>query len=431
MKQRPARRPPLAERLAETAVWILLVVTPLVVVPTARDPFRLPKLLVAEWLALASLIPLAWLARSVPAIRPRDLWASPAVRAVAPALLVATAGLATSAHPLHVREGLADLWIGAACLVGWSLGLSSGRLDRLLGGLLWPASAVALLGILQFHGLWEPLGFAGVHDPRLTVTSTTGNPGDLAAFLVLPCLVAQRRLAGSRPGLARWGAAAALAVCIYGLAITQTLAAVAAVAVGTLAFWWVRLPRRAAVAGLAAGAALAAVLVLAVAPLRGRVAGKLGELRSGDLNTVLTGRLDGWRAAVWMLGEHPLAGVGHGAYRPEFVPAKLALLERDVPFYERHEQPVFANAHNEYLEVAAEWGLPGLVALGWGIWCLAAAARRTGSAGDPDRALAWAGLAGVAVLALAHFPFRIALVAFPALLFLAWICRRGAPGEAR
>ena len=220
------------ERLAELAVWALIVVTPLVVLPTARDPFRPPKLLVAEWLALASLLPLAWLLRTVPAIRPRDLWASPAVRAVVPALAVATAGLATSAHPLHVREGLFDLWIGAACLVGWSLGLSGERLERLLGGLLWPASAVALVGILQFHGVWEPLGFAGIHDPRLTVTSTTGNPGDLAAFLVLPCLIAQRRLAGSRPGLARWATAAALVLCVYGLAITQTLAAIAAVAAG-------------------------------------------------------------------------------------------------------------------------------------------------------------------------------------------------------
>ena len=42
------------------------------------------------------------------------------------------------------------------------------------------------------------------------------------------------------------------------------------------------------------------------------------------------------------------------------------------------------------------------------------------------RALAWAGLAELAVLSLAYFPFRVALVAWPAVLFLAWVLRRSA-----
>jgi hypothetical protein len=49
-----------------------------------------------------------------------------------------------------------------------------------------------------------------------------------------------------------------------------------------------------------------------------------------------------------------------------------------------------------------------------------------GGGGEPeDRALAWAGTAALAALALVDFPFRIALVAFPALLFLSWVFRRG------
>jgi hypothetical protein len=34
-------------------------------------------------------------------------------------------------------------------------------------------------------------------------------------------------------------------------------------------------------------------------------------------------------------------------------------------------------------------------------------------------------VAALAVLSLVYFPFRIALVAFPAILFLSWVFRRG------
>jgi hypothetical protein len=172
---------------------------------------------------------------------------------------------------------------------------------------------------------------------------------------------------------------------------------------------------------------------------------------------VLTGRLDGWRTALWMLEEHPWAGVGQGAFRAEFVPAKLALLDRGAAFLSG-EQQNFVNAHDEALEVGADLGVPGLLALAWGLAVVTSAARLRmaaavagmprvsagggasqvpAAAGDPDggaahRALgadgafAAGGLAALGVLCLVDFPFRVALVAFPALLFLAWILRPAA-----
>ena len=307
------------------------------------------------------------------------------------------------------------------------MGLPCERLESLLRGLLGPASALALIGILQFHDLLQPLRIYGVaYDPRLALTSTAGNPGDLGAYLVLPCLIAQWLLARGTSGVrARWGTVAALGVCLYALLLTRTLAALAALALASLILWGLRLPRRRAVRLRAGGAALAAVLVLAVPPLRERVFEKVAQARQGQLNAVLTGRLDGWNAALWMLRENPWTGVGHGAFRPEYVPAKLALLDRGVEFYPQQVLVVFANAHNEFLEVGADSGWPGLLALGWGLWVLGVTLRRrTGETGEPgDAAFAWAGVAALAVLSLAHFPFRIALVAFPAILFLAWVLR--------
>ncbi len=486
----PAERP-LAERLALLPLWLLAVVPPLYFVPSAKDPFRLPKLMLAEWLAIASLVPLAWALRRVEVVRWRDLWRQPAIRALLPLVAVATAGLATSAHPLHVREALADLWIGAACLVGWSAALPAGRLERVLVGLLWPAAALAVIGILQFHGLHLLAVAPALGGARYAVTSTAGNTGDFAAFLVLPCLVAQWRLArGAAAGAAesttvaggagerdaagrgrrlggRWGwLAAALALCAYAIAVTQTLAALVALLLGSLTFWFGTLRRGGAglrwlAAACAAAALLAAGAVAAVPALRGRMAEKVSLARRGEWNHVLTGRLDGWRAALWMLEEHPWAGVGQGAFRAEFVPAKLALVDRGAAFLSG-EQQNFVNAHDEPLEVGADLGVPGLLALAWALAVVTSAARLRmaaavagmprapagggasqvpAAAGDPDGgaahgalgadgAFAAGGLAALGVLCLVDFPFRVALVAFPALLFLAWILRPAAAEAA-
>jgi O-antigen ligase len=431
-------QPGLDLRLGTFFLWLLVLLPPFLFASMVKESFRQPKLLASEWFALASLACLAWGLGRVGTVRPADAWRLPAVRIVLPALVIATAGLATTRHPFHAREGLIDLWIGAAALVGWSAALPAPRLRRLLEGLLWPAAALALIGIVQFHGIWQPLDLVNL-DPgsRLAITSFAGNPGDLGAYLVLPILVAQdalrRRLtAGERTDrrgvLAAWGAALALAACLYALFLTQTLAAVAAVALGTLLFWSARLSLRRALIALAAGTLLAALLAVAVPPLRHRIAEKARQAANGDLNGVLTGRLDGWRTAVWMLRQHPLAGVGHGAYRAEFVPAKLALLDQGVSFYPGLTQSSgFANAHNELLEAGADWGIPGLLALAWGLWVLLQALRKGGRAPD-ERALAWSGVAALAVLSFVDFPFRVALVAFPALLFLSWVLRT--PEEA-
>ncbi|MFP3941489.1 MAG: O-antigen ligase family protein [Thermoanaerobaculia bacterium] len=448
----------LLRRVGDLAVWAVVVVAPFAVSVTANDTFRLPKLLVSEGLGLASLAAFALAAVLDPAPPGRSVpwWRSRALVALAPLLLVVTAGLATTSAPVHVRQASIDLWIGAACLVGWSLALDSERLGRLVRALAIPGSLMALLGILQFHGVFRPFQFTeGEEGFRLGVTSLAGNPGDLGDYLVLPALAAQWGLArslgemrrsgkkrGARSGPLLW--AGALAVIVYGMVATQTLTAAVALLAASAVYWSLALPaRRAAVAAVVA-AGLAVGVVALTPPLRERMADLEQAVTRGEWNTALTGRLDGWRAAGWMLRQRPWTGVGHGAYRAVFAEARFELQDEGVEFYRGHADPFFANAHNELFEAAAEWGSPGLLALAWGLAVLTGAlltGRRRPGGGPTGRenAFAWAALAGLAVLAAGHFPFRLALVAFPYLVLLAWLFRRadegveseGEPGEPR
>ncbi len=417
-KTPPRRR---AEQLGLWTLWLLFMLLPVACAPAAHESFRLPKLLIAESLALASLVFLTLRLRSVGRIDWRAVLRQPVLWAALPMLAVATSGLLTSDHDLHVRDGLASLWIGTACLIGWSLALDAGEHRRLLDGLILPAVVLSVLAILQFHRLFNPFRFEEQVGERIGLTSLAGGAFDLAAFLALPCLVAQlgwHEATGAR----RWAWAAAGLTCGYAMVASQTLAALVALGVSTLVLWFVLLPRRRFAAVAAVVAFVGVASGLGFGPLRERLDRKLESLRTGNLNRVVTGRLDGWRAAAWMVREKPWTGVGHGAYRAAYGNARLALASEGVAFYSSQHRAYFVNAHSDVLEALAEWGLPGGAALAWGVFVLARAHRRMAAvAARHDVALAWAGLVALAILAVTNFPLRIALTAYPAILFLSWI----------
>lgn len=419
-------RPVAGSRIAKLGfltLWVLLLLAPMAFSGSGNESFRLPKLFLSEVLALLSLVFLVVRLADVERLDLRAFLRLPAVAASLPMLLVATSTLWTSDYPQHVRSSLPSLWIALACLVAWSSLLSVREHYELLRGLMVPAATLALLAVLQFHRIYSPFEFErDVAARRTGLTSLAGSAFDLAAYLVLPCLVVQVVWLAEKEPRWRWGWGAAGALVLYALIATQTLTALVAFAAGTVVLWFLRLPRRRFLA-VAAGLALVALAAsLTVAPLRHRLERKWNSLQAGDYNQVLTGRLDGWNAALWMAREHPLVGVGHGAYRAEFGRAKEALKQAGVQFYRSQHQVYFTNAHSDPLEAIAEWGALGAAALAWGLWVLLRAVRRVTVAGSAsDAALMWAGLTVLAILALTNFPLRIALVGYPALLFVSWI----------
>ena len=416
-------------KLGLLVLWLLFLLVPVAFSRTAQENFRLPKLLLSEGLGLASLLLLSWRLRTVERIDWRAALRRPSVLAMLPLLAVATSGLLTSAHPLHVREGLVSLWIAVACGVGWSFALSSAEHRALLRGMIIPATALSVLAILQFHELFNPFRFEREVGERIGLTSLAGSAFDLAAYLVLPCLSAQVAVFEAKSVGLRWAWGLAGGVCLYAIAASQTLTALAALGLGSIVLWLRLLPRRRSGVALLLIAAIGAALALGVGPLRERLSRKAAALSRGDVNRVLTGRLDGWRAALWMLRQKPLTGVGHGAYRAEFGLAKEALRRQGVRFYRSQHQVHFSNAHSDFLDTLAELGVAGGVALSWGIYLLIRTLRRC-SAERSDLALMSAALVVLSILALTNFPFHIALAGYPALLWISWIFATGREVEA-
>lgn len=427
-RSRSARPPFSAAVFSTAAVWtigLLLAAVALVFDPRMTDGFRAPKLWLAEILALVSVLPLSTRLLAAGTIDLRPLARQPALRAVVPLLLVAALSMLVSEAPRISAGALASLAIGAAALVGWSTGLPRPRLRGLLAFFLAPAALLAGLGILQFHGWFRPFDFAGLREAtRLGITSLAGGSGDLGAVLAFAAILAQAEIL-RRKGAARWAVAVALTLLVYGALVTQTLTAVAALGVSSLVFWTRILPRKRRLPVLAGLAVAAVVLIALVAPLRERVVSLGQRLAEGEINVVLTGRLDPWHVAVRQLLDHPVLGIGHGAFEASFAETKLELVEEGVRFFPGQAQVMFDTVHNEVLQVGAEWGVLGLLALGWALWVVIGSIRslppETGEPGEHDRALAWAGLAALAVLSVTFFPFHLGLTAYPAVLFFAWL----------
>lgn len=444
--RRPERRPvetspaPAGARRWQPALlglWALVLFPPFLFDPDLTDNFRLPKESASEVAALLSIALLGW--RLVEWWRERradgvDGWrrwlAEPVVQAVLPLLVLATLTVLTAEQTARVTQALPSLWIGCAALVVWSLTVTSTERRRLLLGVTAVATLIAFFGILQFHRLFDPFRFDEVLTDRLAMTSLAGGAFDLAGYLLIPILFAQAGLSEATTPRRRAIWLAVLAVLGYALALSQTLTVAVAVAISSFLFWFFQVGRRRLL--MVAGAVLVVGLaaVAAIAPLRTRV-GLVGEdLVAGRWNEVLSGRLDGWRAAGWMMGEHPLVGVGHGAYRGHFGDAKLALVAEGVEFFPFHRSSYFINAHNDLLEAGAEWGIPGLLAVLWAGWLLARKLKirwtaGEGSSGPPAvRGFEVAALAAMVVVALGNFPFHVALIAWPWLLVLSGLFAR-------
>jgi O-antigen ligase len=301
-------------------------------------------------------------------------------------LLLAYVGV--QAAMIHGGRSLAReqmLRLGAyLCAFYVALFVARDRKSRsmLLAGLLGLGLFEALYGLVQYASGWQQIFTYKKVFYVAQATGTYVNPNHFAGLLemILPLSLAgtlyrlervwqspgisqsTRRFAGAE-GIARLAFSFFSTVLLYAAILFSRsragifCASAAAIFTGVLWICSSRRPSR---------ATLAVVCLLAGACLFGLWIG-LGPVveRYETLLADYPSRLAVWKDSLALIRAHPLTGYGPGSFVNAFTQVQSTVLNRVVD-----------HAHNDYLELAAEWGIPGAVLLmGLVFWLLARTTR--------------------------------------------------------
>lgn len=328
-------------RLVQLAPALLVTVTAVFALPHQAGGFRL-----AKWSAfgLALALGAASLIHLTPSQLPRRWWALGAFMASAVALPAFSSELARTHWPavLGMLSGLALFFITAIALADAGVDCEGSARRGSLVVLTSTGALCAVVVLLQTAGLrWLTSDvYTGL---EFRAPGTFGNPNWAAAFLA-PLVPLSLGLGASRE---RRGLHTAAAVLIS-VATVATLSkgGMLSLAAGLLAF--AVLERR-----VARPRRLVLVAVATVCAV-----GAVAWAWHHDLATQapwLRGRAFLWRAALFIVGEHPFTGVGLGGYPSAYGHAAAALMDRDPATFMPLSSVDFA--HHDLLQFAAEGGL--------------------------------------------------------------------------
>jgi O-antigen ligase/tetratricopeptide (TPR) repeat protein len=286
---------------------------------------------------------------------------------------------------------LTSLSAGLVCLLILRVRSASDPVRWLREALIVVAAfTVALLGLRE-----KVFVHFALHDPSWRIFSTFFNPNPLGGFFafVFPLAASATLAARQRWQQTLWGAAGLL--LLVAILPTYSKGAVVALTAAMLVYCLlgVRASARPArntalLLVLLAALAFAVVVALLVLPgLKHQLQGMLGTKSASNMFRVLT-----WKGTLRMALAHPWLGVGPGGF---------------VYAYTKYAIAGYVQAaHENYLQVMAEQGVPGLAAF---LWVMGAtlftglrALRRADSFGG--RMLAIGGMASIVVL-LVHSLF--------------------------
>lgn len=422
------RQPSLAKQLSGSALpleWLekgLLAVglfaLPLVIYPGHPDPTVTKMTVALVWVGLLLGLTAVRLLRERGPIHFHQLW-------LPFAALFAVSGLSLL-NSINLQASLLNLALFAGYFALTLLVAHHVRDQQdafwFVGILLAAGSVAAGYGLLQYYGFFSSNQGSGA----AAMTATFGNKNYLGGYLTYLFF----------PGLglillaeARW-----VKLCLVGVlslffaalwGIQQDAAWIVLIIVGILAvvgLMWGRLRQsRAWIAGLVG--VFSVILMSMTIFLSGSRPATQEEGVTPDqlfleLSRPFTDRsasvrLFDWRLAVAMLRDHPFVGVGLGAYKLQYLSYKAKALtdEWAAPYADSYIEPA-AQAHNDYVQWAAETGLLGalalLVAIGYLVWTAL-----RGFFGDPEptrRRWRWAVMAGIGAIgahALVDFPLHL------------------------
>jgi hypothetical protein len=283
---------------------------------------------------------------------PITYWnAEGALAAVGFVLCAAVAGDRTRPAPLRAAAAAATPLLGMGVYLSYSRG----------------ALAVAILGLV------------------VLVAAATSRPQLRAAILALAAGAVAAAVGAALPGVAALEGNSRVRDGAVALAALAVIAAAAAFAADRSDAGQARPPRWARTARVVAYVAVAGVVGALIAgglAERPSAAELRAQAEGGRLTSVSSNRYEYWRVGLNAFADAPLTGLGAGGFRVEW------LKERDIPEAAR-------DTHSLVVEVMAELGLPGLLALAALVTGVALAARRAlgteprAAAGLTAALLAW------------------------------------------
>ena len=392
-------------RFARVVALTTIALVPLAVWPGTPEPFTRPRIaLLAVAVALVA-VALVLARRGWPGV-PRSIEWSAAGFAGA---LAVSASFAPVVSPVAVV--LPVLGVAWAVTLRWVAPEPRQIALVIVAG----ASIVASWALLQFAGL-DPLQAAGwlparAYVARMRVHATLGNPNFVGAYLASVLPLAAADLLPRRVRLVAFG------LILLGIAATTSRGASLGAVAGMMAFTAARPSRR-------SRAALFATLL--VAALVVSVGG--GGTRS--IEDTSRGRWYILSVAAPHLLERPLTGFGPGSMAllyPGWEMERWSAggIDSDVRRYAAAQR----HAHNDYVELLSDLGVPALVS-----WLLLTAA--VVAAGMNGRAVAGsaaaAGIIALSTIALVDFPLQRPVEVFTwwTLATLVVVARAAEPSES-
>ena len=376
-----------------------------------RDPaemFRLPKAIFLRTEAILIIsITLAAIFAGAPIPRPkwRDVWLLlPLATIAAFALLTLT----STNHQLSLGAIGSAVATAAVFFATVAAARSGGWL--LVAAPLAAAVANALLVIVEETNLWMPFGVQAGVPHHLQCDALIGNPNEVGGYLGAAALAIIGAIA-SRDRGSRWNVRDVLiaAVLIIALLTCQTLTAI--VAFAAAAFFMIVISSwRNAVRVAAAAVIVGVLLITLVAPFRLRATRVASWMRTGDYNAIVTDRFTPFVAAWSMFADHPLTGVGPGAFAWQYYDYKIRAEQRYPSLRTAYNRGVnFGEVHNDHLQALAEGGV-----IGYGAFIALAGALGFLSFTIPSRAPDWRQrFAHHLALPLAVFWIVLSIAQFP------------------
>jgi O-antigen ligase len=375
-------------------------VTPLAMSWQGADHFRLPKelLLIALAIVGSALVAAGLVLR-------RLHW--PATLRLPAAIAGAAVGWAALSTALSTNRAMslqALLWGASVAALFLIMAASLRHVPPAWLGIavLVPAVINATLVVLQAMEVWNPWTFEANIPRRMMRNALLGNPNDVGLYLAAAAVFSIAMFCSFR----RWPYAAAAAVATAGLLATVTLTAIAALAAALIVMLLVARPRIGAAVALIAPPLLIGALLL-YEPTQARLRTLERSVRQGSWGEVMSARLPAFLAAWEMFREHPLVGTGPGTFKTHYM-TYYERVERRYPraVVNAPQATIFAQTHNDHLQLLAETGLPGYLLVCGGMAAMAILVTR-GSRGVA-RLLAAPTAALLFVSMLASFPLQLA-----------------------